>query len=840
MKKIFLALFSAAALLGAGCAKINVAEGQLEIPDGEMLVNLGFTGPEGIGTRSYVSGTEEAISSIAMLCFDGEGKFITERDATVTPSTELPATKGTLTGTVPANTCRIHFVANFSGLNLSSFGMGTLERTMMKSEALSSGIEDEVRFWGYRTESSASAMKTWLSGGNTVMLLRDRAKVVLVKDLNSGADEITELSWTIGNGLNRGYVAPTSASGNNPYTNNYTTANRLTEYTASGRYGYSEMNNDESIWVGDGEPQFLFENANTTAAPVKIVIKAKYADNTEKFHTVLLQSDAKVLYPVMRNQTFNLTVKNLPKSVGSSSLEDALNTTEYSNNPYAQVAREVDEVNDEGYTLKVEKTNVMFNEDGNGVVFFTYTAHGEGDISDFDESNFDVTWEAKSDDDDTDDVVAEDGEDLAVPTVSFNSTTGAGSITFPLATLTGDLKHNTLQIVALNSGLSRYVDVYSISNFSFKTNPELVDNNSMRTSGGKDREVYKLTFALPDNLPTSQYPLHVKMYSSTLSPFSDSEDDTPSGSFNVAVASTSGLLETTQTSAWNYGAKSWNNYYEYVIEGPSSSNSYTIYLNEVVENLNRSISTVGLYFEIEGFGGAIPLSCAYGFINVAPESQTVSYDVTNATFEVRAPRNTAWTVSVPAGVTANPSSGTGTRSVTITFGANTTTSTRNFTATVSAEGLPSKTVTVIQGAGASFRASDFYFSNNSSSSTKSGVTVDLTNSSKSGNYMTMGYYEREWEGGFIGGGWVYTYYPGTITVTPPSGKTITSVIVTYRSANSVRNGTVAATSSPSGYAISGAEGTWSGTASAGSSVIITMGRTNNNFPEITRIEVLYE
>ena len=831
MKKIILALFSAAALLVAGCAKINVAEGQLEIPEGEMLVNLGFTGPECIGTRSYVSGTEEAIRSIAMLCFDGEGKFITERDATVTPSTTYPNTKGTLTGTVPANTCRIHFVANFVGLNLSSFGMGTLERTMMKSEALSSGISDEVRFWGYRTEASAGAMKTWLSGGNTVMLLRDRAKVVLVKNLNSDADAITEMKWTVGNGVIRGFVAPTTASGNNPYTNDYTASTRLTEFTSAGRY--ATMEDTEAIWAGENEPQFLFENANTTSNPAKIIIYAKYGDGTEKYHTVLLQSNENVPYPVVRNQTFTLTVKNLPKSRGAGSLADALVSTDYSNNPYAQVAREVDEVNNEGYTLKVESVTKMFHENGDGVIGFTYTAHGDGNISELTSANFDVSWEAKSESDETHDVVDEVSGELATPTVEFDNITGEGTITFPLAEVSGTLKHNTLQIVAMNSGLARYVDVYSVTHFSYATAPQLVDNHSTRTSGGETREVYKLTFALPD-LPASQYPLHVKMYSSTLSPFSDSGDSTPSGSFNVVVASTSGLQETAQTSSWNYGAKSWNNYYEYVIEDPSSSNSYTIYLNEVVENLNRSISTVGLYFEIEGFGGAIPLSCTYGFINVAPESQTVSYNATNATFEVRAPSNTAWTVSVPAGVTVNPSSGTGTRNVTITFGANNTSSSRSITATVSAEGIPSKSATVIQGAGASFSASDFpssSFSNYSSSNTRNGVTITLANSYHDGNIN-----ERVVIGRRTGG----TNYLGTITVTPPSGKTITKIIVTYRGTSYVYNGTVAATSSPSGYTISGAEGTWNGTASAGSPVTITMGRTNNNFPQITGIEVLYE
>ena len=652
MKKIILALFSAAALLGAGCAKINFAEGQLEIPDGEMLVDLGFTGPEDIGTRSYVSGTEEAISSIAMLCFDGEGKFITERDATVTPSTTNPNTKGTLTGTVPANTCRIHFVANFAGLDLSSFGMGTLERTMMKSKALSSGISDKVRFWGYRTESSASAMKTWLSGGNTVMLLRDRAKVVLVKNLNSDADAITEMKWTVGNGVIRGFVAPTTASGNNPYTNDYTTSTRLTEFTSSGRY--ATMEDTEAIWAGENEPQFLFENANTTGNPAKIIIYAKYGDGTEKYHTVLLQSNENVPYPVVRNQTFTLTVKNLPKSRGAGSLADALTSTDYSNNPYAQVAREVDEVNNEGYTLKVESVTKMFHENGDGVIGFTYTAHGDGDISDLTSANFDVSWEAKSESDETLDVVDEVSGELATPTVEFDNTTGEGTITFPLATVSGTLKHNTLQIVALNSGLARYVDVYSVTSFSYATAPQLFDNHTTRTSGGETREVYKLTFTLPD-LPASQYPLHVKMYTSTLSPFSDNGPSATSGSFNVVVADTKNIAPTepAQSSVWNYGFKSWGQYYEYVIDQKPSSpegNSYTIYLNDIIANYSRTINSVGLYFHIDGFGDPIPLQAQ------AISKVTQTFQPANFSFQQNTLTASLGEVSITLGNSSRPNS----------------------------------------------------------------------------------------------------------------------------------------------------------------------------------------
>ena len=61
----------------------------------------------------------------------------------------------------------------------------SLERTVMKSVQLSSGVNDNVRFWGYHTENSATAMAAWLNGANTLVLLRDRAKVTVI---NQDAD----------------------------------------------------------------------------------------------------------------------------------------------------------------------------------------------------------------------------------------------------------------------------------------------------------------------------------------------------------------------------------------------------------------------------------------------------------------------------------------------------------------------------------------------------------------------------------------------------------------------------------------------------------------------------
>lgn len=609
--KRFFHIFASLLILGGCVDRLNVA-GEQQVPDGEMAVNLRLDGPmAGPGTRSYVNGTETAIQNpIKMLCFDGQGAYLTSRDGEVHPTDD---THGTLTGQVPANTCRIHFVANFEGLDLSSFGMGSLERVMMKSEKLASGINDPVRFWGYHKENSPAEMAGYLNGGNTLILLRDRAKVNVI---NQDSD-IESIQWTISNGLNKGFVATASAADNaNPFDNNYATSTILTEYRSSGVYTFtSEPADTDKAWAsagtGDVNAQFLFENSNSTA-PVKIIVKAKFKNGKgTRYHTILLQDADKKLFRVYRNQSFTLTIKDLPDAgtttaIGSDNFIDAVNTENYSNNPFAQVEREVNEINDEVYRLTVEKVAYIYNSGTTATIPFTYTKL-DGTAVSYDASAFDVTWEPKGDDDERPDV----SPVTTNPTVTYSGSTGKGTITFPLSQITSELKFNTLQIVS-PSGLTRYVDVYSITQFSFQVAPALVDNNTKRTVNGIQRETYKLTFTLPNNLPDAVFPMTVRMYTSTLVPFSDSGATAPHGSFNVAVGKTNFLDATDQPAQWNFNANKWDSWYEFVINEPSSSGAYTIYLNEfVAEHFPaQTLSTVGLYFEIDGFGGRRPLSAA--------------------------------------------------------------------------------------------------------------------------------------------------------------------------------------------------------------------------------------
>lgn len=567
-----------------------------------MRVNLMVDGPMARpGTRSYVSGRETAIESIQMLCFDAGGAYITSREGNLTPNED--GFSGKLEGTVPSTTARIHFVANFG--DVPSITVGTPEKSVMKSALLSSGINDIIRYWGYHKESSASAMATYLDSGNTVTLLRDRAKVTVINQDSN----IQSLQWTISNGLNKGFLAAISSDdNNNPYTNDYTSSTIITEYRSSGEYTLTEQT---AAWTSDGEgvdnAQFLFENANPTYNPVKIIVKATYKNNGgTRYHTILLQDNKNKLYRVFRNQSFVLTIKQLPnvEAIGSGSFAEAVITEKYSNNPFAQVAREVNEVNDAEYRFTVEEVTQIYDSGTTGSVNFTFTRH-DGEPTGKTYADFIASWEPKADDDETPDVTSV----TTAPTVTYNATTGEGTVTFSLNTITSDLKFNTLQLVS-PSGLTRYVDVYSISAFQYATAPTLVDNGTKRTVGGVNREIYKLTFAIPDNIPAGAFPLTVKMYTSTLLPFSDdaSSAGAPHGSFNI-VASPTGLTppSSTQPSAWNYGAGDWGYWYEYEVSRPGS---YTFYFTERCADYypDRLLATVGLYFDVDNFGDMKSLS----------------------------------------------------------------------------------------------------------------------------------------------------------------------------------------------------------------------------------------
>lgn len=220
--------------------------------------------------------------------------------------------------------------------------------------------------------------------------------------------------------------------------------------------------------------------------------------------------------------------------------------------------------------------------------------------------------------------------------------------------------------------------------------------------------------------------------------------------------------------------------------------------------------------------------------SITTDTPQINYNATTATVTIHAEEGKAWTASIsgPNGVSGyslSETSGTGTKTLTVTLPANNTTNARNYTISATQTdpaGNATQTLTHRRQPNAShtFNNNAFTVSNNAATanSTDGYITVDYRNVSRGSN---NGYnYIR------MSNGNAY----GFATITPQPGVRITRVEVTgtsgtYAGRIRVSSGT---------YSNSGATGTWT----VNSTEPITMTSTSNgdNAARISRIVVYYE
>ena len=118
MKYISRILFTVGLVFGlSACTEDALETVGPKLPaNGDMSVNLTFAMPDAEAqTRSKVSGTENRVHTMQMVCFDANGLYLGIRKAEISPYDENnPDRKpdaGTIKGTVPQGTSRIHFIA---------------------------------------------------------------------------------------------------------------------------------------------------------------------------------------------------------------------------------------------------------------------------------------------------------------------------------------------------------------------------------------------------------------------------------------------------------------------------------------------------------------------------------------------------------------------------------------------------------------------------------------------------------------------------------------------------------------------------------------------------------
>lgn len=271
------------------------------------------------------------------------------------------------------------------------------------------------------------------------------------------------------------------------------------------------------------------------------------------------------------------------------------------------------------YELKIEGNTFRIYQSGVGTtqeVEFIYRAVDNSvNTNGIGTDNFTAVWTAN---------VNPSFADPTIRVTEYNPATGKGKLQFTLGSIINDaLQSGKIKLTDRNSGLSRFINVYTIDHFQFG-DVSLTKTGGSRTISGKACPTYKLSFVLPKEFPVDLFPMAVRMASTTLNPFQMEMNGSPleSTTFGVEMASTEngaeidgttlgGMNYATTGNPWNYRAvgSPWNYWYTYtIITKPSEQDNvtYTIYFDDTrpLRAANNQASNVGLFFWIKYFGDA--------------------------------------------------------------------------------------------------------------------------------------------------------------------------------------------------------------------------------------------
>ena len=579
--------------------------------------------------------------------------------------------------------------------------LGGNENMLIRSAKMVSTTSNRnIAYWGFHGEDSPEEMQAWLSvketstdgEGNTVVtgynkregsvvhLIRDRAWVhfgamndIDGREINDGETRqidytILTIDWVVVNGRDHGYLAPYNEHNSDDHFTGYydesaagTAENprlktdRLTEYTRSDGARFNATESDmERVYIADGytptdgvtsvssNPEmFLFEDMNNQTERPKVVLKVlykKYKDRPDlvtKYHTLMLLDKENSPCQIFRNHKYVLNINGLPwEGLGYGTFKDAMESTEYANNRTVSIDERVEEVNDGRYILTIDGGTSSLYSSGTGsshTVEFRYQAvpGAGGDVSGITKDNFTTTWTEAIDDSFANSTIKVD---------DYDPSTGIGHFTYTLGTVISNiLQSGSIELHDKNSGLSRFVNVYTITNFkhSVTANSLVRDGSNTRivgatgTSAGVSCNTYKMTFTIPKDYPKDLYPVVVRIASTTLNPFSIYRGTTQVGeTFKVVMESTengasldgavlSGMDFTTTPNPWNYRANGspWNYWYTFTIMSKPDSDGdsddvYTIYFDDsrpLRAAVNRS-ENLGLFFWIKYFGDAVAVT----------------------------------------------------------------------------------------------------------------------------------------------------------------------------------------------------------------------------------------
>ena len=455
------------------------------------------------GTKAQAKGQEGmGANSMQILCFDASGNFISM--AKDVQNTASSGTEHTVTATVPNTATTLHFLAN-ANITPGDDWTGKSESDILALLESSYTANEKFVYWGSVKKSTAEEMKTFLNDGTkeTINMLRDRAKVTVT---NNDTD-IKTVTLTVCNALPKGMM-----------TGDGETVNLPADVTPDDYIDGTETDLSSAAYA--------FEHPNQSGNYLKVILKATYTDNTVRYHQIILENDSHEAYKILRNHEYKITVSKLSKDAGYDSFVGAQQGAP-SNNAFVTIDDIIPEVSDGEHSLSIDNGTYIVLNTGtteSQSIAFTYTST-DGTMS---ASDFKATW------------VENNGlASTAAPSVTYNSSTGKGTITYTLSDITSTLKTAKLQLLDTKNGLSRTIHLYSITQFNFNATFKISDGTANQL-GKAEGSKGTLTVTVPDDYPTELLPVEFKIASNDINPLN----------LGVEVSSTSDVDDGKNWNCW--------------------------------------------------------------------------------------------------------------------------------------------------------------------------------------------------------------------------------------------------------------------------------------------------
>ena len=667
VKKIWILL--AGALLLTACQGDDLLKDNTPIGTGEigndslMPVHLRFTtlDEDLVETRaaSMVSGNEETITDIKMMCFSQTGNFLGLFNTQVHPESKFT---GTIDGEVDARTTKVHFIANHPNLVVSQAANYLREmRDVIKDKALCIDYENSTKmtYWTYHATNTEEQMKQFLNPSNasevdSIHFLRDRVKLtaeeVEASVLEEADPAITKIEWMVSNGLTKAYVVPWHTFDNGTdFINDdidqdfYIDGGQYnkikhTPYEKNDRDRYTNSDENGFVEFKPENPLFVFEDYNNGTydgnqqeptgrpmAQVKLIFRVTYGTEEPVYHVIKIMDANSNPYKLIRNHDYKVRINHLKKTRGTyTDFLTALNSNSFTNDPFADIAPLVPTVSTDTKVLTIEGgTTKELNSSNTTVVngkrryTVNYTfMQGTSGVNDA-HIIYDGLVDANGVEDENATLVAS----------NYNTSTGAGSFTIELKkdipAVGATPLMFTVRVYDKTSRLYRKVLFYVTNGFTYVGTPTM----SRRTNDGYN-STYQLDVTLPATYPDGLYPITLVMGTRTLTPVSivtvSGTTETPlEGAFEVAVESTGtdgwNYTGSNTTTDWNYNANNWNYVYKFkILEKPTDNEgnfstqptTYRIIFDDNRQQigLGQNNTNVGVYFQVDNFGSGSQIS----------------------------------------------------------------------------------------------------------------------------------------------------------------------------------------------------------------------------------------